>query len=395
MNLWKLGIKNIRFKPLNAFLSVLLLALSIALISAAFHLKKIYENQVDANILDIDMVIGAKGSPLQLILSSVLHIDAPTGNINYNQAKKIVRNPLIKTAVPISYGDNYKGYRIVGSTEEYFNVYNAAIAKGTFFNASKELVIGSVVAEKLHLKIGDEVTSSHGLTEGIESHEDKLKVVGVLKSTGTIIDQLLVTPLETVWHLHEHGGEVHEHEEDKEVTAMLVSFKNPMGMLQIPRRVNATPGMQAALPRFELERLYGLMGVGFKVISLIGIAILIVSGISIFISLYRVVKERTYEIALMRTYGANRLQLFFIVFIEGIVIGVVGYILGICLSKLGLWFLKNYMETGYKMNVKTLFLLPEEWWLGGSVIGVIVLATILAVLPIFNMNVSKVLADEN
>ncbi|GLB51898.1 peptide ABC transporter permease [Neptunitalea chrysea] len=393
MSLWRLAIKNMLFKPLNTFLSILLLALSVALISGSFHLKKLYENQITANILDIDMVIGAKGSPLQLVLSSVLHIDAPTGNINYDKAKQLTRNVYIKSAVPISYGDNYKGYRIIGSTPEFLKVYHASILEGQLFSKVKELVVGYELARQLHLKIGDKITSSHGLTEGIEEHDDKLIITGILKPTGTIIDQLLITPLETVWHVHEHKGEELEAHE-KEITAMLVSFKNPMAMLQMPRRVNAVPGMQAALPKFELDRLYGLMGVGFKAISMIGLAILLVSGLSIFISLYRVIKERKYEIALMRTYGASRLQLFIIVLIEGFLVGVIGVLGGFILSKLALNVLKNYIETGYKLNVKVLFLLPEEGYVILGVFGTIILATLLAVIPIFKMNVSKVLADE-
>lgn len=395
MNLWKLSVRNLFYKPINLVLSVLLLALSVAMLSVAIHLKHSFEHQLYDNIPDIDMVMGAKGSPLQLVLSSVMHIDNPTGNINYAQAKKVTRSALIKTAVPISYGDNYKGYRIVGTVPEFLKLYKATLQKGSLEIKTSGLVIGAGVAAKLHLKLGDHIHSSHGLVEeATEVHEHELQVTGILQPTGTVIDQLLITSLNTVWDVHEHEA-LPVADEDREITAMLVSFKNPMGLLQFPRRINTTTTMQAALPKFELERLFSLMGVGFKTIGLIGLAVLLVSGLSVFISLYRVVLERKYEIAVMRTYGATRLQLFSTVYIESFLTAVMGIFSGFLLSKVGLLILRNYMEETYRYSLNVFSFETQEMYLSLGIFGVVTLATLLAVIPVFRMNVSNILADEN
>lgn len=383
------------YRPMSTFLSVLLLAFSIALIAASFHLNKAFEKQLQSNILDIDMVVGAKGSPLQLVLSSVLHIDAPTGNINYREAQNIAKSVFVKSAVPISYGDNYKGFRIVGTNVNFFTMYHTEVEKGRMFSASGELVLGYQVAERLGLKIGDEVKSSHGLLEdATETHDTHLKVTGILKPAGNVSDQLILTSLQTVWDVHAHE-QMPVDESEREITALLVTFKNPMGLLQMPRRINTTTNFQAALPKFELERLFSFMGIGFKTVAVIGLAVLLVSGLSIFINLYRIVSERKYELALMRTYGASHIQILLVIFLEGLAIGVCGIVFGILLSKLGLAGMNNYLESNYKYQLEILSLLPEEGYLALSVFALIFVATFMAVLPLFRMNVSKILADEN
>jgi len=130
MNIWSISIKNIKSKPLYTFLSVFILSLSIALLLGIQQLEKSFKNQIENNLGNIDLVIGAKGSPLQLVLASVLHLDNPTGNISYTAAQKIGKNPMVNLAVPISYGDNYKGFRIVGTTDEYTSLYRAEFEKG-------------------------------------------------------------------------------------------------------------------------------------------------------------------------------------------------------------------------------------------------------------------------
>ena len=187
MNIWKISIQNIKTKPLYTFLSVLILSLSIILLLGIQQLKLSFKNQIENNVGKIDLVIGAKGSPLQLILASVLHIDNPTGNISYMEAMKISKNPMIQSAVPISYGDNYKGFRIIGTTNEYPSLYKAVLDKGHAIEKSMEVVLGNTVAKKFNLKIGDRLLSSHGLIENtIDIHEDEFTVVGILKKTNTV-----------------------------------------------------------------------------------------------------------------------------------------------------------------------------------------------------------------
>lgn len=320
-------LKSTKYKPLYTFLSVLVLSLSIALLLGIQQLKNSFKNQIENNLGKIDVVVGAKGSPLQLVLASVLHLDNPTGNISYNEALKIGANPMIKSAIPISYGDNYKGFRIVGTTESYTTLYNAVLEKGRRVEHALEVILGSAVAQKLNIKIGDTLLSSHGLVENsIDVHNNRLTVVGILKPTQKVIDRIIITNLESVWEVHHHENESdheehnHHHQDEKEITSLLINFKSPRGLLTFPRRINEHTNMQAALPKYELQKLYEYTSIGFKTISGIAYLILVISCITIFISLYKMVKERAFDLAILRTYGASNFQLMKMVIYEGLAI---------------------------------------------------------------------------
>lgn len=267
MNIWKISFSNIKLKPLYTVLSVLVLSLSITLLLGIQQLQSSFKYQIENNIGGIDLVIGAKGSPLQLVLSSVLHIDNPTGNIALKDAKKFMKNPFVKSAVPISYGDNFRGYKIVGTTPDFLKFYKAELSKGKAVNKSFEVVIGSAIAEKLNLNIGDTFLSSHGLIENnIDVHDDEFTVVGILKPTQKVIDRLIITNLESIWdvhnhdhhehknhnedheheHEHEHGHDQHKHHEEddhKEITSLLINFRNPAALLTFPRNINKNTNM--------------------------------------------------------------------------------------------------------------------------------------------------------
>ncbi|MEC7782111.1 MAG: FtsX-like permease family protein [Bacteroidota bacterium] len=434
MNIWKISLSNIFHKPLYALLSVLSLSISIGLLLGIQQLDASIKYQFENSLGDVDMVLGAKGSPLQLVLASVLHMDNPTGNISLAEAEKITKNPLIKKAVPISYGDNYQGYRILGSNDAFAGLYEAELAEGREPSKSMEVNLGSTVAEETDLKIGDMFMSSHGLTENtVEVHNHPLTVVGIYKPTYKVIDKLIVTRLESIWDVHEHGenhheedehhnevepqeehneeahantaphqeeghhhdDEEHHHEEsDKEITAMLVSFRNAMGMLTMPRRINKETNMQAALPNYELERLFNFTGVGVKAVSWIAYIILAISCVTIFISLFKMVRERAFDLALMRTYGASNFQLVCIVAYEGFLLVMVSLLVGALLSQLGLHFAFSAFKSGYNQDI--LLKLPCTQMVKTVILILVMvgIAILLAILPILKMNVSKILSNE-
>ena len=222
MNLLSLSWKNLRFKPLNTSLSILLFALGVGLISLLFLLEKQLQDNFEKNLAGIDLVVGAKGSPLQLILSSMYHIDAPTGNMTIKEARPFLnpKHPLIETAVPLSMGDNYKGFRIVGSTQDLVGLYEGELAEGSLWERDFEVTVGATAARDLGLKLGDQFKSSHGFDDNEDfEHADAeaFKVVGILAPTGAVLDQLIITTPQSYWHVHDHGDhEGHDHEEGEE-----------------------------------------------------------------------------------------------------------------------------------------------------------------------------------
>ncbi len=422
MNLIYLAYRNMISKPLNLVLSLLLLVLSVTLVTFILQLSKQLNGQIDKNIDPIDMVVGAKGSPLQLVLSSVLHIDVPTGNIKLDEANSIKNHPFVGSAIPVSYGDNYKGYRILGTEFAYFESYGAVLQGGRYFEKSFEAVVGSSAAKKLGLKIGDVFTSSHGLlASSTDVHEDHpYTVVGLLEPTGTVIDQLLICNLESIWdahahvdenheehpgeeHDHDHGDEEHDHEshgdevddhdKELEITSLLVKFKSPLGLVQLPRFINENTNMQAALPGFEIQRLMGLLGTGVTTINGIAIAILLVSGFSIFISLLKTIRERRQELALLRTYGLGTQKLLRLVLFEGLLLAFLGFLFGWLLGRLALIGASSYLESGYGYVLQIKGPDLVEFLFLGVTLLIAIVAVLLASTSIFKLNISKTLAD--
>ncbi|WP_396172243.1 ABC transporter permease, partial [Flavobacterium sp.] len=189
----KLAWKNLWFKPLNTVLSLVLLTASVAIISLLILLQEQFEKQFSSNIDGVDLVLGAQGSPLQLILSSVYQVDAPTGNINYIEAEVWMKHPFVETAIPLAFGDNYRGFKIVGTTPDYIKKYTATIAEGKVFDKNFEVVIGSEIAKKLSVKVGDKFFGTHGdAAEGDVHDEYAYVVVGIASPTGKVIDNLIL-----------------------------------------------------------------------------------------------------------------------------------------------------------------------------------------------------------
>ena len=417
MNIFKLSIKNILSKPLSSFISLALLTLGIGIISLLLQLNSLIKDQMDNNLRGIDMVVGAKGSPLQLILSSVYHVDSPTGNISYKEAEKISNNRMVGSSIKLLYGDNHKGYRIVGTEKKFIDLYKSVFEEGKDWEKPFEVIVGSKVHKNLNIKIGDKLVSSHGLRETGESHEDQsFEVVGLLKPSNSVIDQLIITSPESVWdihdthnhndtndnfenenkHDHEHEDEhEHEHDEydDKEITAMLIKFSSPMNIIQFPRQINETTNLQAAVPSYEISRLFKLFGFGIDTISYLAYLIIIVSGFSLFINLFNAMNERKYEMALIRTIGATRFQLSSMIILESLILTLLGFGLGLLFSRFGVMFVSSLMEESINYNLSSIKILSEELWL--LVLSVIlgVLSSLIPAIQVYKMNISKILAD--
>jgi len=426
MNLLSLSWKNLRFKPLNTSLSILLFALGVGLISLLFLLEKQLQDNFEKNLAGIDLVVGAKGSPLQLILNSMYHIDAPTGNMSIKEARPFLnpKHPLIETSVPLAMGDSYKGFRIVGSTPNLIDLYEGQLAEGAIWERNFEVTLGATVAKDLGLKIGDRFKSSHGFDDNEDlahTDADAFKVVGILAPSGAVIDQLILTTPQSYWHVHDHGGataaeeeeeEEHDHEghdhddhehgeehdhdhsshdhaaipkplieeaDDKAITSILIKFKGRnFQALNMGRNINENTDLQAATPAIEINRVFAQMDQGERVLRILGIVIVIVSALSIFISLYSSLKERKYELALMRVMGARPSKLFLLIVIEGLLLALLGYIIGILMSHISMEMIGNFMKDSYRYSFSGWHFLEQEYLL---LLGALLIGFIAALLP--------------
>ena len=430
MNIFKLSFKNIFHKPVGTILSIVLLTLAVGIISILIHVNSSIENQMNNNLKGIDMVVGAKGSPLQLILSSVYHVDSPTGNISLADARSITENRMVKNSTKLSFGDNYKGFKIVGTEESFLELYNCKFENGKVWKESLEAVVGKKASEILDLKIGDEFTSTHGLGDYGESHEDSVfKVVGILEHSGSVADQLILTSLESVWdihkehdhehddqhdhdhdehdhdhdehyhddeHNHDHDDEHnHDHDDEKEITSILIKFDSPMNIISFPRYINEETNMQAAVPSYEISRLFKIFGIGFETLTYLAYLIMFVSGLSLFLNLLNSLRERKYEMALIRTIGGTKVQTSLMLFYESIILCVIGFFGGIILSRIGILVTSNLLEESLNYSISIpIFLSSQELILLIFSISIGVFSCIIPAFSVYKMNISKTLTDE-
>lgn len=400
MNIFKIAIKGLRHRALNTFLSVLILAFGLGLIMVMLSAQEKFEKLFTKNIEGIDLVVGAKGSPLQLILSSVYQIDAPTGNIPLAEFRKLQKNPMVEKAIPLSFGDNYMGFRIVGTSQDYYEHYELNLENGNWFGSSLEVVLGAEVAEKTGLQIGDEFSGSHGLAEEGETHDEaNYKVVGIMAPSGTVADKLILTPLESVWQIHAHNeGESHqhaehEHDQKREITAGLISYKTAMATMMLPRLVNEKTSMQAAMPAIEINRLFTLAEGLVRFLNALGYLLVFISAISVFTALLQSQKDEEPQLAYLRTLGYSRMKVFSLILLKGLLLGITGFAAAWVLSEVTLYLVDVHLneqvvatETWYVFRIHHLFLLV-------LILALTLLSSLWPAWRAYRINISKTLAN--
>jgi len=398
MNILKLSTKNLLRNKLTTFLNVILVAFGIAILSILFLASTQIGNKLEQNAKDIDLVVGAKGSPLQLILSSIYHIDFPTGNIPLKDATELMQNPMVKKAVPLALGDNYQGYRIVGTDSGFVGLYGLKLSAGKFWSKDLEATIGSTVAVEAKLKVGDKFFGAHGLSDASDEHKHHAyTVTGILQVQGNVTDNLILTNIGSVYKMHEPDHDehvVHSEEADidnKEITSILIQYRSPMSVVIFPRMVNQSTNMQAASPAMESARLFSLIGVGIETLKWFAVLIMAISAMSVFISLYNSMKEKKYDLAIMRCLGASKSKLFFLVMIEGLLITVSGAILGLFIGHLAIQIIGMYQESA-QARLTGLYFVNDEFYLiiAGLFIGIV--ASIIPALQTYRVDIARTLS---
>ena len=384
--------QNLKAKPLQTALSLALLGFGVGMVSLMLLTEKQVNDAFERNIKDIDLVLGAKGSPLQLILANVYHIDAPTGNILQREAEKVLKHPYIASGIPLAYGDNHEGYRIVGTEHSYVDHYGVEVAEGRLWEAPFEVTLGARVAANLGMTLGDTFFSAHGLKDQTDIHTDKtFTVVGILEPSGSVVDQLLLTPMASIWNVHAHEGEVVD-PAMREITAMLLKKRNPLAVLTIPNTLRDT-NMQVALPAIEVNRMTQQFGLGTSALRAIAMLIMALSFASIFISVLDNIRARRHELALMRTMGGTPSTLYRLLLLEGGLLSVAGTTLGLILSRVGMTVLGQVVENQFHYDLSSMGILSSEWALAGAAVLVGLLASAIPACRSLRLDISRTLSE--
>ena len=337
MNLAGLAWRYLWARPLSTALNLTLLALGVAMMVFLLLVGEQAERSLRRDLAGIDLVVGAKGSPMQLMLAGVFHLDLPTGNIPLTTLAQLRAQPLVAQALPLALGDSIRGYRIVGTEPAYVDGHGAALAHGRSWQAPMEAVVGDTVAQELAAGPGAQLTGTHGLGAEGEAHAaTPYIVVGRLRPCACVLDRLVLTSLESVWTVHEHhDGKADDAVaalESREVTLVLVRYRSPLAAAVLPRWVNAQPGLQAAAPALETARLFRLIGVGVDVLRGFAALLLAVSLLSVFIALVHAVREREGDLAMMRMLGAPPRRLAMLIALEALWLAALGSLAGLLLG---------------------------------------------------------------
>jgi putative ABC transport system permease protein len=380
-------------RPLAAVLNLLLLTLGLASITFVLLVGAQVSRSFERDLAGIDAVIGAKGSPMQLILSGVFHIDVPTGNVKLAEVNKVAKMPQIAKVIPLSLGDSYRGFRIVGTTPEYLAHYRMALAAGAPWREEMESVAGAEVARVLGLKTGDAFAGSHGLAGGGDTHRNApYRITGVLAPCGCVVDRLIVTSSESVWHVHEMPGhEEKDGDDDKEVTVALVAYKTPLAAVTFPRFINSQTGMQAAAPAIEVSRLLRMLGVGSEVLQGIGAVLLLSAALSVFVALWNAVRERRADLAMLRMLGATPGKVAALMLCEALWLGVLASVLGLGLGHLLAAGVGAVLQAQQSLPVSGAVWLPEEAWIPAMALAVSAAAALIPAASAYRVDVAHLL----
>jgi len=371
MNLLNVSWKNIWSNPLSTILSLILIAFGVGLLSLLILFQDQFSKQFEKNQAGIGMVVGAKGSPLQLILNSMFHVDAPTGNIDVEDATFLFndKNPFIKQAVPLSVGDSYKSFRIIGTNRNILNLYSDKLQSGTLWESDMEAE--SIWAVHEGHDHGEDTHAGHD-----HDHDSPASL-----DTTNSVKQYTSKELSFLNH------------PEKAITSVLVQFnedkKRAIPVINMPRNITENTPLLATPPTYELNKFLANVGSLLKAVSYLAILIAIISAFSIFISLYNKLRSRKHELAMMRVAGGKPSQLFSLILLEAIIIGIIGSIIGLVLAHFSMMFISSLLNNQFHYGLDAWKLHPMEAGLFCLTILISIIAGIIPAIKAYRTDIVK------
>ena len=341
MSVWRLAWTYLWSRPLTAVLNLVLLTLGLTVFGVVLQAQEQVERALQRDLAGVDLVVGAKGSPMQLIMAGVFHVDVPPGNVLLEDLRWLQAHPQVERFIPLSVGDNLAGFRIVGTTHDYLTHHGARAAAGQWWSAPMQAVLGADVARATGLVLGQAFVGAHGLGMGGPAHDEAAyTVVGVLTPCACVLDRLVLTATESVWQVHD---EMHATPDmgaedwaalqaDREVSMALIRYNTPLAAVTLPRQVNATTTLQAAAPAIEVTRLLSMLAVGTQAVQGLGVVMLLVAALSVWVALWQALRERRTDIALMRVLGASPTRLAALLLAEAVWLALLSLLLSLALT---------------------------------------------------------------
>jgi len=402
----KLALTYIRSRLLITILTVASVALGLGLAIIVLTLSQQTQKTLSGEADYWDVVVGAKGSPLQLVLNSLYYLDAPTGNISDSVWTALKHDKSVAGVYPVSMGDNYLGYPIVGTTADYFQDRHPAsgknlLASGQLFSRPMEVVMGADIARRNGTHVGDQIISAHGWGKSDDLHPDHpYTVVGILTPTGGSMDRAVYTDYHSVWKVHEHpdadeAAEAAKGPHGKAVTALLVHLDSPGERYQFVQELNATLPAMAVIPVNEISKLERTFIAPLQgVLLLVAYLVVLVSSISILISLYLTIHQRRKDIAIIRSLGATRTDVFRLITCEAAMLSGIGVIIGWLFGHGLIAVLGGLISERYGVIVNAWQVHPTETVIVITVWALGILAGMLPAIMAYRLSVADTLVQE-
>jgi putative ABC transport system permease protein len=382
--IFALALKSLRNRRSTAALTVLSIALAVALLLTVERIREQSREGFASTISGTDLIVGARSSPVHLLLFSVFRIGDATRNVGWDTYRQLAARPEIAWTIPLSLGDSHRGFRVLGTTQDYFEHLRFAggrrleFAAGRGFEGARDAVLGAEVAKKLGYGLGQELVVAHGAGEvAFTFHQDQpFRVVGVLAPTGTPADRTIHVPLEGVDALHAQAnastfdpiaaarraiaaGDRHaheakgEHDEDahdaagRTITAFLVGLKSRRAALSVQRLVNeyAAEPLTAILPGVVLLEVWDIVGIAERALFAVSVLVVVVGLAGMLVALLTSLGERRREMAVLRSVGARPSQVFGLILGEATFLTLLGIALGVAAVYFGLWTAKPWLES--------------------------------------------------
>lgn len=386
----------------TALLTLISLAISVALILGINHLRHQAKESFTSTISGVDLIVGARSGATNLLLYSVFRMGNATNNISWQSYEAIAQQRQVAWTIPLSLGDSHRGFRVLGTDHNYFEHYRygdkraLAFAEGEAFAGVFDAVLGAQVARELGYAIGDEIVIAHGLGDvSFSKHDDKpFRVTGILAPTGTPVDRSVHVMLEGIEAIHvdwQHGAKIpgrsisaeealQQELKPRAITAFLVGLKSRMATFSLQRSINeyrAEP-LTAILPGVALAELWDVLGMVENMLIVIAFLVLLATLVGMTTTLLSSMKERQRELAILRAVGAHAGYLFALIEIEALLLASLGVVLGILLLSLSLLLLQPWLAAEFGLFISINPLNSEALWIAA---GAVLLAGLLALVP--------------
>ncbi len=363
--------------------------ISLLLLFSVEKIRKSVEDNFTQTISGVDLIVGPRTGSLQLVLYSVFNIGQATNNVSYESYLKYANHPSVEWTIPYSLGDGHRGYRVVGTNQDFFKFYkyrskqNIVLQSGQIFNDLQQVVIGQQVAQTLNYKTGDQIIIAHGSTTGdsFEQHDKKpFTIVGVMAATGTALDQSLYISLESMESLHSAEDETKS--QPTSITSFFLKTKSRLQILQLQREIttNKSEPLLAVLPGVVLNELWQSLSQINFVLKLISFLVLVVGLIGMMISFMTSLNERRRELSILRALGANINFMMGLILIESLLIIIFSLGLSLFLKFILELVLSDFIQNQYGFILSNEFLGLTEYIMIASVL---ILGFVVSLMPAF------------